>query len=253
LPVYQPEKLDDSALALLENIKPDFLLVVAYGLLLPKKILNLASLGALNVHASLLPKYRGSAPIQRALIQGEQVTGISIIQMDKGLDTGPILLQRALAIGIEDTAGTLHDQLAELGAELLIQVLEKLPQNGIYPVKQDDALASYAPKLKKNEGNINWNNTAWQVHNLIRGVHPWPGAYFNWSRPKDGKTIKIKVSPGRIGSELHIQSNPGEILGLEKEELQIACLDRTYLISRLKPAGSKEQSAREFYCGYLKD
>jgi len=254
LPVFQPRSLDDpTTIQELQSLEPDVLVVAAFGMLLSRKILDLAPYGALNVHASLLPKYRGAAPIQRALVNGEPVTGITIMQMVPELDAGPILIQRALAIGIDDTAGILHDELAELGGECLLEALQGLLRHELVPVQQDPELVTYAPKLKKEEGGINWARPAVEVHNHIRAMHPWPGAHFFWPRADDGKTLRLQVFPGRIGPARDESGPPpGTIQDLQGEDLPIACQDRTYLVQNVKPASSRPLSAREFVCGYLR-
>lgn len=253
LPVVQPEKLDEAAVqSLLEHYRPEALIVAAYGLLLPARLLQEPAYGALNVHASLLPQYRGAAPIQRALLNGERVTGVTIMQMEPGLDCGPILQQRALAIGIDDTAETLHDQLADMGGELLVDTLERILSDELVPLPQDEERASFAPKLRKTEGAIDWNETAWTVHNRIRAVHPWPGGYFYWTRPDTGKRIRIRVFPGRIGPEKEEATEPGTLLEGEGGKLRIACQDRLYEVHTLQPESAKPLTAEGFVRGYLK-
>lgn len=251
LDFLQPEKLSSNQpLEFIRNTGADVLTVAAYGLMIPTRILTCTPYGALNVHASLLPRYRGAAPIQRAIINGETVTGISIIQMESGLDSGPILTQKAMAIGQEDTAQDLHEQLAALGGDCLIETIEHL--GTIRGIPQDDRLATYAPKLSKEDGLINWNRKASQVHAHIRGVFPWPGAYFFWKRPRDGKTIRLRIFPGKIGAPLKTAIPPGELAGLEEGVLHISCLDRFYLVETIQPASSSRPlSAREFSRGYM--
>lgn len=250
LPLLQPDTLtDDQVLTLLTTQKVELLIVAAYGLLLPGWLLARPTYGAVNVHASLLPRYRGAAPIQRAILNGERVTGISIMQMEQGLDSGPILFQQALAIGQEDTAQTLTDQLAVLGGDCLIQTLEQLP--ALRGVPQDHGLASYAPKLSKEEGLIDWNRTAIRVHDHIRGVFPWPGGYFFWKRPRDEKTIRLKIFPGSIGPELEPDTPVGQLIATKNDVLLISCLDRFYRVDTIQPASSRPLSAQEFKRGYL--
>ena len=256
LPVFQPEKLTPEVIRDIAGLHPDLLVVVAYGLILPQALLDLPAFGALNVHASLLPKYRGAAPIQRAIIDGEQITGVTIMRMVRALDAGPILAQRAMAVGIDDTARTLHDDLADLGATLLIQVLAGLRQGKTLCLEQDHARATYAAKLTKEDGRIDWNRDALAVHAHIRGVTPWPGAFFDWQGP-EGETIRLNVFPGRIGEPLDppvppaTPVPPGTMLGRRGEMLAIACADREYLASAVQPASGKRMNAREFWCGYL--
>jgi len=251
LPVFQPEGLKTpDQISLLTVLEPDIVVVAAYGLILPQAVLDIPRLGCINVHASLLPKYRGAAPIQRAIMAGEHVTGATIMKMDASLDTGDILLQRALKIGRQDTSATIHDELAEQGARLLLEALDKLLDGTLGAIPQDNARASYAAKLAKEEGQIDWRQPARVIHNLIRGLHPWPGAYFFWTDFKD-KTIRLNLAPGEVGAELAVPVAPGSFLGLDGERLAIACADRSYLLPSLTPEGRKRLDATSFYNGYL--
>ncbi len=249
LPILQPSNLHSSAVFdFIADIGVNLLVVAAYGLLLPKRLLTRTAFGALNVHASLLPKYRGAAPIQRALINGEKVTGITIMEMQAGLDTGPILHQKALAIAHQDTAQSLHDQLATLGGDCLLYTLETW--NSLISIPQDPAKASYAPKLSKEEGCIDWDQPAEKVHNRIRGVHPRPGAYFHWRSSEDAQAIRLVVFPGRIGPRIEQALEPGRICGLEGSSLLISCQDRYYCVDTLQPASSRVMSGSAFHRGY---
>jgi methionyl-tRNA formyltransferase len=251
LPVFQPLNFKSQAdVDQLAALSPDLLLVAAYGLILPQSVLDIPRLGAINVHASLLPEYRGAAPIQRAIIDGRHVTGITIMRMEAGLDTGDILLQRSRAIGIDDTAQSLHDELAEMGGKLLVEALNKLHDGRLVRIPQDHARATYAPKLAKEEGRIDWNQPALTVHNRIRGLFPWPGSWFDWDG-MPGRTLRLTVHPGRIGEPLPAGATPGEIFGVADDSVLIACADRLYAVPTVKPAGSKPLGGREFYCGYL--
>ena len=251
LPVFQPVNFKDRAdVDALAALAPDLLLVAAYGLILPQSVLDIPRLGAINVHASLLPEYRGAAPIHRAIVDGRHVTGITIMQMEAGLDTGDILLQRSRAIGIDDTAQSLHDELAEMGGRLLTETLEKLGTGRLVRIPQDHAKATYASKLTKEEGRIDWNQPALTVHNRIRGLFPWPGSWFDWDG-MPGKTVRLTVHPGVIGEPLPDGVQPGEIHGVAGDAVLIACADRLYAVPTVKPAGSKPLGGREFYCGYL--
>jgi methionyl-tRNA formyltransferase len=251
LPIFQPLNFKDKAdVDQLAALAPDLLLVAAYGLILPQSVLDIPGFGAINVHASLLPEYRGAAPIQRAIIDGRHVSGITIMQMEAGLDTGDILLQRSRAIGIDDTAQSLHDELAEMGGRLLVETLEKLHDGRLVRIPQDHARASYASKLTKEEGRIDWNQPALTVHNRIRGLFPWPGSWFDWDG-MPGRTLRLTVHPGSMGEPLPAGVTPGEIFGVAEDSVLIACADRLYAVPTVKPAGSKPLGGREFYCGYL--
>lgn len=251
LPVFQPKNFkDEKDIEALRTLKPDVLVVAAYGLILPQAVLDVPALHPLNVHASLLPKYRGAAPIQRAVEAGEVVTGISIMKMEAGLDTGPVMVQRALRIGHNDHAGTIHDELAKLGGICICEGLARL-QTGAYTfTPQDDALATYARKLEKSEGAIDWNRPAQAIHNQIRAMYPWPGAYFDWTGP-DGRTLRLNVTPGEV-SEQAAQAAPGTVLGEADGKLAIAAADTVYLTPEVKPEGRKAMDATAFACGYMK-
>jgi methionyl-tRNA formyltransferase len=178
LPVYQPERIKrPEAQAHLASLKPEIMVVVGYGQIIPQPVIDIAPRGIVNVHASLLPKYRGAAPIQWAIINGDARTGVTTIQINAGLDTGDILLARETEIGPEETALELGDRLAVMGAELLVETLDGLSRGVIRPRKQDDAQASLAPILKKEDGDIDWKQPAAAIHNRVRGLVPWPGAY----------------------------------------------------------------------------
>lgn len=250
LEIFQPENFKGGAnIDLIRDLNPDILVVAAYGLILPQALLDVPRFGAVNVHASLLPKYRGAAPIHRAIVDGESSTGITIMQMEAGLDTGPMLLQRALAIGINDTAETIHDQLADMGADLLLEALDKIRTGTARAIPQDDARATYAAKLTKDEGRVDWNLPAQEIHNRVRGLYPWPGSYFTLEGGK--KPLRVGLEPGEIGPPLQRDVAPGTILGLKDEKVAIATADRVYYVPGFRPAHRKPCCAREFYCGYL--
>ena len=247
LAVYQPRDINsDQAIETIQHLNPDILIVAAYGQIITERILHIPPFGAWNVHASLLPKYRGAAPIQHALLNGEKATGISIMQMAPQMDAGAILLQKAMAIDVNDDCKSLHDQLAKIGGESLIQALQKMQDNKLLTMNQDNELATYAPKLKKTDRVVNWDKKAKDIHNQIRALHPTPGAIYEW-----GNT-NLKIYPGCVGPSLNPTAAPGKILGLREQYLSIACQDREYLIPTVKPSSSKELTAQEFFNGYLK-
>jgi methionyl-tRNA formyltransferase len=249
--VLQPEQLRSTDVHdALRSFQADVFVIAAYGLILPKVVLNMPRHGCLNVHASLLPKYRGASPIQAALLNGDRVTGITIMRMVEALDAGPILLQRAMGIGIADTAQTLHDQLALLGGRLIVDALRGLHSHSLPCIEQDHALATYAPKLTSDQGQIDWSRSAADVHNHIRAMHPWPGAFFSFTSP-NRHSIRISVHPGSVGDPLQPGVIPGTVLGMRSGKLAIACNDNEYLISRLHPAHGNAMNAQAFYCGYL--
>jgi methionyl-tRNA formyltransferase len=253
IPVYQPvnfkERADVDQLAALE---PDVLVVAAYGLILPQAVLDVPAILPLNIHASLLPNWRGAAPIQRSIENGDVVTGISIMKMEAGLDTGPVMVQRALRIGYNDHAGTIHDELAKLGGICICEALARL-QTGAYDFKpQDDSLATYAKKLEKQEGEIDWNRPAEAIHNQIRAMYPWPGAFFDWTNP-EGKVLRLHVTPGEVSEESAPQVAPGTVLGEMDGRLAITTADKVYLTPEVKPQGKKGMDATAFTCGYMKE
>ena len=251
--VYQPVNFKDQKdIDELAALKPDVLVVAAYGLILPQAVLDIPTIHPLNIHASLLPQWRGAAPIQRAIENGDVVTGVSIMKMEAGLDTGPVMVQRALRIGFNDHAGTIHDELAKLGGICICEALARL-QTGAYDLKeQDDNLASYAKKLEKKEGEIDWNRPAKAIHNQIRAMYPWPGAFFDWTNPED-KIIRLNVTPGEISEKSTPGIAPGTVLGEMDGKLAITTADTIYLTPEVKPQGKKAMDATAFACGYMKE
>jgi len=249
IPVIQPEKIkkNEDFQRQLAALRPDAIIVVGYGRIIPPWMLNLPPHGNINVHASLLPKYRGAAPIQWAIASGETLTGVTTMRLDEGLDTGDILLQRELAIDPEDVSVTLSLRLAEVGADLLIETLSGLEQGSIRRIPQDNSLATLAPILKKEDGLIDFRRTATEIHNRLRGFQPWPGAYTLFR----GKSLKIiaalpvaQVPPVSAG-ELDIQSYG------TGERLLAGCGAGTALdLLLVQPEGKKPITADEFIRGY---
>ena len=244
LPVTQPEKIkkNEEFQARLAAIRPDAIIVVGYGRIIPGWMLHLPPYGNINVHASLLPKYRGAAPIQWAIANGETVTGVTTMKIDEGLDTGDILLKRRMAIRPDDTAVTLAPRLAEMGADLLVETLQELKQGMVEPVPQDDSLATLAPVLRKEDGLVDFNRTATEIHNRLRGFQPWPGAYTQFR----GKTLKFVAARVADGPRLA----PGELrAGVGR--LFAGCGAGTSLeLLQVQPEGKKAMSARDFMSGY---
>ena len=255
IPVYQPLhfKAEEDRAALVA-LKPDVLVVAAYGLILPQAVLDIPTLGPFNVHGSLLPRYRGAAPIQRAIMDGNALTGVTIMRMERGLDTGPMLLQRAVGIGIDDTAATMHDELADLGGRMMVEVLEQFAAgNPPVAIAQDDTLATHAAKLAKTDGHIGWDAEARTLHAIIRGVTPWPGAQTVFLLP-GREPLPALIQSGMPGEPLPTENRPepGTLLGLRNGGLAIACSDAVYLIRSLKPSGGKPLSAEAFWNGYCR-
>ena len=243
LQVFQPETLKNEALLpLLEQTRPDAVVVAAYGKLLPQYVLGFPPLGCINVHASLLPKYRGAAPINWAVINGERESGVTIMYMEKGLDTGDMLLAVRTPIADDDTAGTLHDRLAALGADALVHALALLEAGRITPVKQDDSLHTYAPMLARDDCRLDFRQSAKQVRDRIRGLAPFPGAFMTL----DGRQIKVyeaQFAPG--GGE------PGRVLYADKERgLVVACADGALRLDTLQPQGKRRMAAKEYLAGH---
>lgn len=241
IPVYQPATLrNGDALEILKNINPDVIVVVAYGKILPKEILDLPKYGCINGHASLLPKYRGSAPIQWCILNGETETGITTMRMDEGIDTGDILEVCKTSIGENETAEELFERLSVLSASLMISTLEKLEKSELIPKKQADD-ASYAPMIKKEMALLDFSKSAQHVHNAVRGFYSWPCAYFFLN----GK--RIKVIKTLIGETC---DKPCGYVTDNTNSLSIACGDGVCIkITELQPEGSKPMSAKQMMCG----
>ena len=237
IPVFQPKTLrDEAAQAQLAALSPELIVVAAYGKLLPREILELPPRGCINVHGSLLPKYRGAAPIQWAVINDEVTAGVTIMQMEEGLDTGAMLLQKSLTVGIDETAGELFDRIAALGAEALIEALEKF--DTLVPVPQEESLATWAPMLKKSDGAIDWSQDAKAICARIRGVTPWPGAYTTCR----GKRLKVhNARPvNRCGET-------GKTV--PAEGLIVACGRGAVELLEVQPEGGRRMSAADFARG----
>jgi len=242
IPVFQPQKLrEPSVVEELKGLQPDLIVVVAYGQILPKSVLEIPQHGCINVHASLLPKYRGAAPINKVIVDGETETGVTTMYMDVGLDTGDMLIKRSLSIGENETAGQLLDRLALLGREAMEETLRKICDGTLVAEKQDDELTCYAPMMKKEDGLIDWSQSATIVHNLVRGLDPWPGAYTHL----DGDVLKISAAKVEAG----LSGKPGEILSADKTGVRVACGDGGLVIDGLQLPGKKRLAAVNFLSG----
>ena len=241
IPVFQPQKLRATeAVAELQALAPDLIVVVAYGQILPQSVLDIPRLGCINVHASLLPKYRGAAPINKAVVDGETETGVTTMQMDIGLDTGDMLIKKSLAIGPNETAGELHDRLALVGREAMDETMVRLLDGSLVAEKQDDALTCYASMMKKEDGLIDWSRTAIEVHNQVRGLAPWPGAYTSL----DAEVLKLA---GTVLSEG--AGEPGTVLSTDDDGVVVACGEGAVLIGALQLPGKKRLAAADFLRG----
>lgn len=245
VPVLQPEKVRDGRLAAeLALLGPEVLVVAAYGRILGKDLLELAPWGALNVHGSLLPRWRGAAPIQWALAEGDRETGVTIMQMDEGLDTGDVLLQRALAILPADDAEALYARLGELGGGALVECLSLLEKGAIVPVKQRGELATVAPILTKEHGRVDWTLPAAKIASRLRGFTPWPGAFTTL----DGRLVKILRAS--VEEVRHPAATPGQAFAIAGRGLGVLCGASTaLLVTELQLEGKKRQSALEFLNG----
>lgn len=242
IPVFQPEKMrDGEALSIIEQLNPELIIVVAYGKILPAEILNFPKYGCINMHASVLPAYRGAAPIQWCVLNGEKESGVTAMQMDIGLDTGDMLLTKTVEIGPNDTAGDLHDKLSVLGAQVMAETIDKLINNELNPIKQDNSQSSYAPMLTKELCPIDWNDCAIEVHNKVRGLSPWPVATTKWS----DKNIKIH----KTAVVADVAGIPGEVISSDKN-LLVCCGNGTCIeIITLQLEGKKAMSAADFLRG----
>lgn len=244
LSIYQPFKVKDPAfIQLVRELEPEVIVVAAFGQILPKDLLDIPPYGCINVHASLLPKYRGAAPIQYSIIDGEEETGITIMYMDVGLDTGDIILQAKTPISPEETGGSLHDKLAVLGADLLIQALDDIREGKSTRTPQDDSKATYVKVLSKDMGDIDFTKSAVQIERLIRGLNPWPSAYTKL----DGKTLKIwKASVESTDKN----AKPGEIIEVRKDAIVVMTGQDALAITELQLEGKKRMAADAFLRGY---
>lgn len=233
--VYQPQTLrDPAAQAELAALKPDLLVVVAYGLILPQVVLDIPRLGCINSHASLLPRWRGAAPIQRAIQAGDAESGVTVMQMEAGLDTGPMLLKVSTPISADDTGGSLHDRLAELGPPAVLQAIDGLAAGRLRGEVQDDSLATYAHKLNKDEALLDWSRPAVELERLIRAFNPWPICHSSLNgAPLKVLAAQLVTEPGAG------RGAPGEILAASKDGLTVACADDSLRLKRLQLPGGK--------------
>lgn len=241
LPIAQPTTLKTpEARAILHEWSPDLLVVVAYGLILPQPVLDRPRLGCLNIHGSLLPRWRGAAPIQRAILAGDAETGVCIMQMDAGLDTGPVLIERRHPIGIHDTAGDLHDALSELGASALLEAIDALVDGKAAPRAQPESGVTYASKLQKSEAEIDWSMDVTQIDRRVRAFNPWPVAETRFA----GDTLRVlRARIANVGGQ---DSAPGTLLGVAEDGLHVACGEGVLAVRELQRAGKRPVSARDF-------
>ncbi|WP_079204118.1 methionyl-tRNA formyltransferase [Pseudomonas sp. CC6-YY-74] len=239
VPLYQPQTLrDPAAQAELAALAPDLLVVVAYGLILPQVVLDIPRLGCINSHASLLPRWRGAAPIQRAIEAGDSESGVTVMQMEAGLDTGPMLLKVSTPIAADDTGGSLHDRLAGLGPQAVIEAIGGLASSSLVGEVQDDSLATYAHKLNKDEARLDWTRPALELERLVRAFHPWPICHSTLS----GEALKVHAAELGEGS-----GAPGSILSADKQGLMVACGQGALRLTRLQLPGGKALNFSDLY------
>jgi len=237
--VYQPQTLrDPAAQAELAGLQADLMVVVAYGLILPQAVLDMPRLGCINSHASLLPRWRGAAPIQRAVEAGDAESGVTVMQMEAGLDTGPMLLKVSTPITTDDTGGSLHDRLAELGSRAVVEAVTALEAGSLKGEVQDNNLATYAHKLNKDEARLDWSRPAVELERLIRAFHPWPICHSSLDE------AAVKIHGARLTDG---QGEPGQIIGAGKDGLQVACGVGSLLITRLQLPGGKPLGFSDLY------
>lgn len=245
LTFYQPVRVRDEAFVnVLKEIAPDVIVVIAFGQILPKSILELAPYGCINIHASLLPKYRGAAPIQWAVIDGEEKTGVTTMQMNEGLDTGDILETIEVVIDKKETGGSLFDKLSEAGARLIVQTLDHIRTGNVHPVPQDDSKSNYAKMLTKELGNIDFDKSAAETERLIRGLNPWPSAYTKFR----GKTLKIWDA--EVVTDSGYEGKPGEIVDFDKNSFLVKTKEGCLRVNELQLEGKKRMETEAFLLGY---
>jgi len=242
LPIHQPTSLkQEEARQPILNARPDVMVVAAYGLILPQAALDIPRLGCVNIHASLLPRWRGAAPIQRAILAGDAETGVTLMRMEAGLDTGPMLLKESLPIAASDTAGSLHDKLAELGASMIVAALPALERGDLPDEIQPDAGVTYATKLEKAEAALDWRRSATELDRAVRAFNPFPGA----TAQIDGQTVKIwRAEPAQAAGE------PGTVLALGVDGIVVACWAGALRLTELQKAGGKRLPAADFLRGF---
>lgn len=241
--ILQPDKVREEAFQeKIRSFQPDLFVVVAYGQILPKSFLQIPQYGAVNVHASLLPNYRGAAPIAWAILQGERVTGVTTMMMDEGMDTGDILLQAETLVNEDETGETLHDRLALVGSQLLLETVRGLKTGSIRPITQDHSRATYAPLLKKEDGWIDWSKEAKEIDRQVRALHPWPGAFTGWN----GQWLKIHR--GELRKE-GAQGKPGMVSWVGTDFIEVETGKGSFGIREVQLEGKRRMSTREFLAG----
>jgi len=242
IPLFQPLKVREPAFVeIIRELRPDVIVVVAFGQILPKSLLDIPPHGCINVHASLLPRYRGAAPLNWCIINGEAETGVTTMLMDPGLDTGPMLLTQSTPLDENEDVGSLHDRMAEMGANLLVETLNRLKAGTVTPQQQNSAETCYAAMLKKEDGSIDWCKDARSIHNQVRGMSVWPVAY-TWINGEVLKIFRTRIGDGA--------GQPGTILKASKGEMEVACFSGSLFILELQLAGKKRLDTRSFLTGF---
>lgn len=242
--IYQPPNINDgNSIEKLKRINPDILLLVAYGQILGKEVLELANIGPVNLHGSLLPEFRGPAPINWAIIKGEKKTGTTTIFMDQGVDTGDILMQKEVFINEDDTAGTLHNRLAKLGSDLVIETLGKLEKGELEPKPQDLRVGKYAPKLERKDGEIEWKKKSEEIHNQIRGMNPYPGAFTHFDQ------MRLKIHKSKIVG-MKTGQDPGQVVDFTDSGILVSTGQGTLELLEVQPEARNKMSGHDFVNGY---
>ncbi len=244
--VFQPEKIRNDYEPIV-SLKPDLIITCAYGQIIPKVLLELPKYGCINVHASLLPKYRGGSPLHRVILNGESKTGITIMYMDEHMDTGDIIASKEILIGNNDTVGDIHDKLSIIGKDLLLATIPNIVKGNVNPIKQDDALATYAPNITREDELIDFNKKALEIYNQIRGLNPFPVAYATL----DGKVIKIYSA--RIKENIYTDKKNGEIVRIYDDGIGVSTMDCEIIITEIKVEGKKKMAVKDFLNGINKE
>jgi len=249
LPLFQPERINrPEARERIAREEADVLVVVAYGQILRKAVLDLPRLGCLNIHGSLLPRHRGASPIQGALLAGDMVTGVTIMEMDEGLDTGPVLARRELEIEPGETAGELHERLARIAPELLLETLARLERGQVTREAQDESRATFCPLIKKEEGRIDWELPATELERRYRALTPWPGLYTTFEAPASGRRMRLLVEQAEALPG--VPGQPGRVLEASSAGLLVGTGEGALRLLRLKPEGRSSLAVKEFLRGY---
>jgi len=245
LAVYQPVKIrQQEAVEELAKARPEIMVVAAFGQILPKSVLDIPPRGCLNVHASLLPKYRGAAPVNWAIINGEELTGVTIMRMDVGLDTGDMLLKEETRIAADDTTGSLLARLSGIGGRLVVKAIADIEAGRIVPVKQDDSASTYAPMLKKEMGLIDWTKPARETERLVRGLDPWPGAYTT----KEGETVRVWGA--HVYGHEGYDGAPGEVVDVNRTGIKVMTGDGVLVITEVQAGGGRRMTVSDFLSGH---